>query len=133
MNAEAQRAWLSGAPLIIGELTLQVSRDEGARIAIRCPDEISSLCDQLAEQMRDHLMPIVETVFVPFLELIPDGWHTICETPIIVQMMDDGDLGWGIGMPGDPIQMMLFSDQILNFAEAAKVTFENWIEAGAIA
>jgi len=130
MNPEAQKAWLAGAPLILGELTLEASRDD-VRIAIRCPDEISSLCDELAEKMRDHLMPIVETVFIPFQALFPDGYHTICQIPIIVRMMDDGDLGWGIGMPPDPIQMMLFSDQIMNFVEDAKVTFNDWIEVTA--
>lgn len=130
MNAEAQKAWLAGAPLIIGDLSLQVSRHEGARVAIRCPQILNDLCDQLAEQMTEHLKPVADTVFLPvFLELIPDGHHTICEIPIIVRMMDDGDLGWGIGMPGDPVQAMLFSDQIMSFAEAAKVTFNEWIEA----
>lgn len=126
MNPEVHRAWLGGAPLIIGDLSLQVS-GEGARVAVRCPPILNDLCDQLAALMSEHLKPVADTVFLPFLELIPGGYHTICEIPIIVRMMDDGDLGWGIGMPGDPIQMMLFSDQILNFAEAAKVTFNDWI------
>ncbi len=129
MSTASQKAWLAGAPLIIGDLTFQVSRDEGARIAIRCPPILNDLCDQLAALMAEHLKPVADTVFLPFLELIPDGYHTICQIPIIVRMMDDGDLGWGIGMPPDPVQMMLFSDQIMSFTEAAKVTFNDWIEA----
>ena len=132
MNAEVHRAWFEGSPMIIGDLTFQMSR-KGMRIAIRCPPDINALCDRLAELMRDRLGPVLETIFMPFLEVLPDGWHNACEIPLLCHLQDDGRIAWGIGMPADEIQMMLFSEEFMNFAAEARGAFENWIEEEAIA